>query len=721
MSRYVLDAAPEQAPQARYVLDDSNYSPAYGLFQTVIGQGLGFGFGDEIAAGVRSLVGSETYDEALKSERQNLRTFRDRNKILSTVGEVAGGMAVPGVGLVRGALRPAASAAGRIGQAVAIGGGTGAVTGFGQGEDGFGNRAQQAAVSGTLGAVLGGGIGMAGEGLRQINRARANMGEAGAYGRIGDDLPGGADALADQIAAGPSRANVATNRRTLDILGDEMVRARGDVQAAEQATIARIMTETGAARTTAVNQVRQLRNVHADSDLMLAEYPAVAGSDAALRGPNAGLRQARNVDLDELGRVQDSTTQAKLDYLANNGAAQSAQDVRNAISTRQERLAPSMRETLEGIGPQAQPPGGGASRPANIADAEAIIDNARQLGSQEYRQAYNSPVNNSLMLNWLPRMLQWHENRAASRSGDIERAIRNATDQFYINTPNGRLAMGTLQQLQDARGVVRGQIQSYRQQGRDDLVNAVQPVYEHITRLMTNMSPQWARANQRWADMNFLRMGAELGDAFATKAGPRFREQIREFDRLAPEAQNIVRIHFLQKLYDKLDDLGDTHAVSKLFANDHNRNMIRALFGPEAAITFTRAVRDQRVAEASQRMMANSATHRRGVAQQQMQTETGLMAAVGNANAGGVRNWLLQRATQLVTERRDRPMAAILTTPMSDTAQIAQHLARMRGQAGVLTRAEEPVRATLPAAGAAGSATAALARYLMQSDRREGR
>jgi len=109
------------------------------------------------------------------------------------------------------------------------------------------------------------------------------------------------------------------------------------------------------------------------------------------------------------------------------------------------------------------------------------------------------------------------------------------------------------------------------------------------------------------------------------------------------------------------------------------------------------------------------------VAQQQMQTETGLMAAVGNANAGGVRNWLLQRATQLVTERRDRPMAAILTTPMSDTAQIAQHLARMRGQAGVLTRAEEPVRATLPAAGAAGSATAALARYLMQSDRREGR
>jgi len=716
MAAYVLDdtaPAPDisSKPAAKYVLDDPNYSPAYGLFQSVVGQGAGLGFGDEIAAVVRSAIGSETYDDALKAERKNLAEFKKRNAVISTVGEIAGSMALPGVGIVGGTLRPAATAVGRMGQAAALGGGTGALAGFGSGEGGFANRAQSAAVGGVLGAGLSTAAGVAGEGVRQINRARANMGEAGAYGRIADDLPGGANQLADEIAAGASRNNIGTNRRTLDILGEEMERAGGDVARAQTAAINRIVTETGVTPGTATQQIRRLSDVHQDSRLMFGEYPAVSGSDTAQRMRNAG-----NIDLDELGRTQASTTQAKLDYLANNGNAQSAQSVRNAVGDRQEVLSPAMRETLEGIGPQVAT-GARGTRPASIVDSADMIEAARQAGGAEYRAAYAGPINNQVSMYWLPRMLDWHERRAAARSGDISQAITNATNQFYIPGPNGgRLAMGTLQQLQDARGVLRGQIEAYRRQGRDDLVNAVQPIYTHATRLMTQMSPQWARANARWADMNFLRMGAELGDAFSTRAGPQFREQLTEFARLAPEAQNIVRIHFLQKLYDKLDNLGDTNSVSKLFSNDHSRNMIRVLFGDEAATRFVRAVRDQRVAESSQRMMANSATHRRGMAQQQMDAETGLVAAVGNANSRGVRNWLLERATQALTENRNRPMADILTTPMSDAARVARHLHRMRQQEGRLLEAERPPSWALPAAAASGAAGTSLARYLMSSD-----
>jgi hypothetical protein len=396
--------------------------------------------------------------------------------------------------------------------------------------------------------------------------------------------------------------------------------------------------------------------------------------------------------------------------------------VRNAISGRQEQLSPAMRETLEAVGPQVIHVGaaGGrrAPRPASIVDSADMIDAARQAGRAEYQAAYSGPINNQVSLYWLPRMLAWHENRAAGRSGDIAQAIRNATDQFYLPTPNGRVAMATLQQLQDARGVLRGQIEAHRRQGRDDLVNAVQPVYEHATRIMANMSPLWARANARWSDMNFMRLGADLGDAFATRAGPQFREQMQTFQRLAPQAQDIVRIHFLQKLYDAMDNLGDTHSVSKLFSNDHSRNMIRALFGDDAAVRFARAVRDQRVAEASQHMMANSATHRRGQAQKQMDAETGLVAAVENASARGIRNWLLERATQVLTENRNRPMADILTTPMSDTARVAQHLTRMRQQEGRLQQAEAPPLWTLPLAGVAGNTGSTLAAHLLRSDRR---
>lgn len=522
-------------------------------------------------------------------------------------------------------------------------------------------------------------------GARTIARARANQGERGAYGNIVDDLTGTVDEFANQVAAGASRADVATNRRTLDILGEEMQRHAGNVSAAQQATINRIVQESGVTPQTAAAQIRRLSSVHEDSNLMLGEYPAVAASDAAQR-----LRRGENVNLDDLGRTIETPTQGTLDYLANNGNARSAKDVRNAVARRQEDLGPAMRGTLEDIGPRVET-GPRSSRPANITDAQEFIDNARNIAREEYRAAYNEPINNAASLERLPRILNAHLDRAASRAGDPSRAIQRAVDQFYITLPTGqRIAMNTLQQLQDARGAIRGQISEYYRSGRTDLAAAVQPLYNQITALMQHMSPRWYAANARWRDMKFDEFAQELGDAFSTTAGPRFRQQMREFRQLAPEAQEIVRIHFLQKLYDKLDNLGDTHSVSKLFSNDHSRNMIRQLFGNEAAITFTRAVRDQKVAEASQRAMANSATHRRGQAQKQKDLDTGLTAAVENASARGVRNWLLERATQLLTERRNRPMARVLTTPMSDTAEVARHLHNMRVQQQNLSRFDQP-------------------------------
>jgi hypothetical protein len=518
-------------------------------------------------------------------------------------------------------------------------------------------------------------------GANAIGRARANMGESGAYGSIVDDLPGTLDEFSNQVATGGARFDVATNRRTLDILGEEMQRHGGNVPAAQSATISRIVDETGVTPQTAAAQIRRLSSVHEDSPLMLGEYPGVAVSDTAQR-----LRRPESVNLDELGRTQHSTTQATMDYLANNGNAQSAQNVRNAVANRQETLAPSLRETLEDIGPRVET-GPRSSRPATIQDTADLVETATRIGQQEYRAAHNGPINNRVSLHWLPRILDANLNRAAGRAGEAKAAIERAVKQFFIDLPSGqRLAMNTLRQMQDARTTLRGQISEYHRSGRADLANAVQPLYDQITRVMSRMSPQWSQANRRWADMNFAQRAQELGDALSAKAGPRFRQQMQDFADLAPEAQQIVRVHFLQQLYDKLDNLGDTHSVSKTFSNDHARNMIRQMFGDEAAVSFTRSIRDQKVAESSQRMMGNSATHRRGVAQKQKDAETGLVAAAEMASARGVRNWLLERMTQILTERRNRPMADVLTTPLSDTAKVAQHLNRMRVQQERLNR-----------------------------------
>lgn len=653
--------------------------------------------GGDFLPNVETLPGWRYYLNPEKPKTQAGR-FADQ------VGQAVGSSAIPQAGLMVKAGQMAGPAAqtalGQVGQqmvaaaranpgrvlaadtAAAVGSGTGQQAAQ---EGGFGPVGQT--IGAVAGAVAPSAIGATAQRVVQpIQRAYANQGRAGAYGSIATDLPQGVDALADQVAVGATRANQQINRRTLDILGEEMERAGGNVQQAQAAAIQRISQEYNVAPATAARNIRALTEPHAESQLLLGEYPAVAASDAAQR-----MRQPGNTDLDTLGRTQASTTQAKLDYLANNGSAQSAQNVRNAIGDRQEALAPAMRNTLEAIGPQVQHQGGGAVRPATIADSAQMIEQARQAGSQAYHAAYNGPINTGELVHRLPRVLQAADNYAATRSGDISSAIRRATDQFYVTTPQGqRIAMMTLQQLQDARGVVRGQIAEYTRAGRNDLVRAVQPFYERITQIMERASPLWGQANRQWADMNFLRIGEDLGDAFATRAGPQFREQMAEFRRLAPQAQDIVRIHFLQKLYDKLDNLGDTHAVSKLFTTDHSRNMIGALLGDEAAVTFARAVRDQRVAEASGRMMANSATHRRGMAQKQMDAETGLIAAVENANMRGVRNWIVERMTQMFTERRNRPMADILTTPMSDTARVAQHLYNMRQQQQRLSRYANP-------------------------------
>lgn len=671
-----------------------------GMLQTVgeglrsVARGVGMGYTDEIEAGLQGGLNTisggylgKPYDQALEYERAYDRATDKDQGLVGTGLQVAGALATAPFMPVAGG----AAAGSRIAGGVATGAAYGGAAGFGAGEGGFVERAESAGQGAAVGALLGGGLTAGIEGGRAVRRAYANQGRSGAYGSIADDLPGGVDELADQVATGPSRGNVTTNRRTLDILGEEMQRSGGDVQAARQATLARIAAETGVQPATAATQVRRLTQVHEDSPLMLGEYPAVAGSDAAQR-----LRQPGNIELDDLGRTQDSTTQASLDYLANNGNAQSAQSTRNAISGRQETLAPALRDTLASYGPTVQT-GPRTTRPAEIADTEALLNNAWQLASREYSAAYSSPVATPQSYQNLPRVLERYANMAVTRSPDVGNVIRQAINQFIYRRPDGSIGIQSLRQLQDARTSLRGQMTALDRIGRADMARVLRPLYQYVTRTMEEMSPQWAQANRRWADMNVDQLAQELGDAFATKAGPQYRQQIAQFQQLAPQAQEIVQVHFLQKMFDKIDNLGDQHGVSKLFSNDHSRSMIRELFGDEAVVSFTRAIRDQKVAERSQAMTGNSATHRRGVAQKQKDADTGLTAAVEGANARGVRNWLLEKATQLLTERKNRPMAEVLTTPISDTANVAQHIHNMRAQQERLRQLSGSSRLTRPA------------------------
>lgn len=83
----------------------------------LIGDGATFGFGDKISAGVRSALTDETYEEALKSFRQDTQASRDRAGTAGTAANIVGAVGT-GVGLAsRGA-----TLAGRLGTGTMAGG-----------------------------------------------------------------------------------------------------------------------------------------------------------------------------------------------------------------------------------------------------------------------------------------------------------------------------------------------------------------------------------------------------------------------------------------------------------------------------------------------------------------------------------------------------------------------------------------------------------------------
>ena len=67
-------------------------------FMRFAGQGLTFGFSDEITAGLRSIGSDLSYEDLRDEERQKLETFREQFPGIALTGEVIGGLLIPGFG-----------------------------------------------------------------------------------------------------------------------------------------------------------------------------------------------------------------------------------------------------------------------------------------------------------------------------------------------------------------------------------------------------------------------------------------------------------------------------------------------------------------------------------------------------------------------------------------------------------------------------------------------
>lgn len=172
--RQLAAQAPVEAPQPDFRAAGAEASAIPGdaarsggkLEAGLIGarQGVTFGFGDEINAGVRAAADAlggkpfgEAYDERLAHERGLLEQTREENPVSSAVGTV-GGAVLPG--LLTGGTT-AATAGGAAIKGGAAGAASGAAYGLGEAEGGPGDRLEGAAKGAALGGLFGAGAGAA--------------------------------------------------------------------------------------------------------------------------------------------------------------------------------------------------------------------------------------------------------------------------------------------------------------------------------------------------------------------------------------------------------------------------------------------------------------------------------------------------------------------------------------------------------------------------------
>lgn len=585
-------------------------------------------------------------------------------------------------------------------------------------------------------------------------------------GGLGEE---GLDELARATAVGATGMRPAESDRVINILGQEMVRTGGDRQAAYNATVQRLMQEHGLSQAGAVDNIQRVMRAQLDNELMLGEYPTVAGTDLRLRPQggrtattvmedldaanamrNPAQAQAARIAADPGHRV-DAPTHWMLDTTANAGTPGASQTIRDAINNRLGNLTAQTERTITSW----MPPG--MRTPEAV---EAALERIRAAGRAAYRNVYNNPdtTNYGLMTPLLQRTVERHLNRLAGMGAERREAMRRALDELYIERPTGfneraalpgtqdelaslRMAirearrqiaesparraeltqlinqwsreadrlgeqarilkrdaspatqtylMPTLEQLQNARTAIRGMIR----RGTEAEQQALGPLYRDLTRIMERASPGrprdpnlpvsatnpmeggWRQANRQWADLAIDEVAQELGQNLATRASPNFREQMRQFRGLAPEAQDFVRVELAQQFQDMLVN-GKT--AEQIFKTDHVKQLVRTVFGDEAAVAMRRMVRDQQVAGRSRDMMHGSPTQPRQARQAAMNADIDLLAnAEVPTSVGGFLAALKRHTIDRMKHNRNEGIADILTTPVRDTPAMAQQIEQLR-------------------------------------------
>jgi hypothetical protein len=224
-------ASPKEAVASKKEAEGwSTRGKALSVAREALGQGAAFGFGDELEAGITSLLpGRKSYGEELQRIRSEMGQFGEAYPKTALAAQVAGGVA-SGAGLAKGAVagvKGASAIARALTKSAAL---QGAVGGAGASDEGVVNRLVGAGAGGAIGGALGRAGGLVAErGARALTRGGISESAGVAAMREAMEAqkltPDALRARAAQMAASAPEA------RAMDVLGEPGVRIGRRLQA----------------------------------------------------------------------------------------------------------------------------------------------------------------------------------------------------------------------------------------------------------------------------------------------------------------------------------------------------------------------------------------------------------------------------------------------------------------------------------------------------------
>lgn len=714
--------------------------PDPGMFPSLVSgmrQGASLGFSDEIDGATLAVLGKlsgskasmkELYDTGAETSRYVNEAAAENSPVSYYGGQIGAGIAGPGgvpAVLAKSAVR-------RVAATTGTGAAYSAVNQFGSNEGGVSERLEGVPEAAGVGAVIGGVLGGGAEGVRAIGKGIARHGTPtrDANTKIVDTLPDkSVEKLADQLSVGAYQTNApgaAKMRQAFDILGEEMVAAKGDKILGQKNGLARIVTEMGVKPKTARDYLKHIREGHDNGELYIGEYPSVAASDDATRT----IQKLDDPTVDALRASEDTSAMTPYSYVARKGGTQGAQRMRTRFDERTMRQKGPIREWMKDAAPRGL---------KNMDEAEQMLDDIGGNASRAYDELDalgDNGYDKSLIMNELPKLLDRHLNAAARRGADQKAALQAGVDKFYITTDDGRkIAMPTLQILQDQRQSLRKVMDDMRGDPVRKTSDApgltqLQGLYSDITDLMRKSSPRWAKANDLYADGKIKEKLMDFGENLTKNPGDAQRAAFKIFDKAAPEAQDWMRVRVLQHIDDMIAGKGDTHDLAKLYTNENWRKIITKVFPRQREVSkivkgktvktteldrtsenFIRLIRNMQVANRNKaRATGNSVTAEMLEMNKNMDADIGMIAGAQSANVQSLREWAAQAIMNTLTSARVRKMEPILSTQARDVPNAAMRVQQLRLQQRRNQAANGP-RSDTPQRLSAGAGTAANAMF----------